>query len=91
MLTVPACPLRTLRAWRETSFWVADPHKAPTIWQTAASVLASFFGVQSSKNRERDFRHGKPAHFIAMGLGVTVLFVLLVILVVRITLRQAGL
>ena len=67
-----------------------DPQKAPTLWQTIASVAASFFGVQSSKNRRRDFTHGKPLHFIAVGLAATAVFVLLVILVVRLALHQAG-
>jgi hypothetical protein len=69
---------------------MAEPHKAPTLWQTIASVLASFFGVQSSKNRQRDFTHGKPLHFIAVGLAMTVALVLVVILVVRLALRMAG-
>ena len=66
------------------------PQKAPTLWQVIASVLASFFGVQSSKNRARDFKHGKASHFIAIGLLATVAFVTLVILMVRLALRQAG-
>lgn len=70
---------------------MAEPSdKPPTLWQTIKSVAASFFGVQSSKNRERDFKHGKPMHFIAVGLAATIVFVLLVLLVVRMALRQAG-
>ena len=69
---------------------MTEPQDPPTLWQTLASVLASFLGVQSSKNRERDFKHGKPLHFIAVGLGATAVFVLLVILVVRLALHQAG-
>ena len=65
--------------------------RPPTLWQTIASVLASFFGVQSSKNRERDFKHGKPAHFIAIALVATLVFVLTIVLVVKIALRNAGL
>ncbi len=61
-----------------------------SLWDTIASVGASFFGVQSSKNRERDFKHGKAAHFIAVGLLATALFVLVVTLAVRFALRQAG-
>ena len=41
----------------------------------AVSVLAAMFGVQSNRNRERDFRHGKPAHFILVGLVATLVFV----------------
>jgi hypothetical protein len=40
------------------------------------SALAAAFGVQSSKNRQRDFAHGKPMHFIAAGIILTALFVL---------------
>jgi len=64
--------------------------KPPTLWQTVTSVGAAFFGVQSSKNRERDFKHGKAAHFIVVGLVATAVFILLVILAVRLALRQAG-
>lgn len=64
--------------------------KAPTLGQVVASVLASFFGVQSSRNRERDFKHGKAAHFIVIGLVATVAFIGLVILLVRLALHQAG-
>jgi hypothetical protein len=71
---------------------MAEPQgpQTPTLWQTIASVAASFFGVQSSKNRQRDFTHGKPLHFIVVGLVATVVFVALVILVVRLALHQAG-
>jgi len=69
---------------------MTEPEKPPTLWQTIASVGASFFGVQSSKNRERDFKRGKAAHFIVIGLVATAVFVLLVILAVRLALRQAG-
>ena len=66
------------------------PRKGTTLWQTIASVGASFFGVQSSKNRQRDFTEGRPMHFIVVGLVATAVFVLLVILVVRLALHQAG-
>ena len=71
---------------------MTDPQpQRHTLWDTIKSVAASFFGVQSSKNRERDFKHGKAAHFIVVGLIATVLFVLAVVLAVRLALRQAGL
>ena len=66
------------------------PPAPPTLGQTIASVVASFFGVQSSKNRERDFKHGKAAHFIVIGLVATAVFVLAVVMAVRLTLHQAG-
>ena len=57
-----------------------------TFWQVFSSTVAAAFGVQSSKNRERDFTHGKPSHFIAMGIAFTVVFVLAVAGVVSLVL-----
>lgn len=54
------------------------------------SVLSSFLGVQSARNRERDFEHGQPAHFIIVGIGLTILFILAIWLVVKLALRAAG-
>ncbi|MBV0933921.1 DUF2970 domain-containing protein [Marinobacterium weihaiense] len=62
----------------------------PNFWQTLLSVLSSFFGVQSERNRERDFRHGRPIHYILTGLLMATLFVLGVILLVRWALSLAG-
>ncbi|MFA5939364.1 MAG: DUF2970 domain-containing protein [Sinimarinibacterium sp.] len=62
----------------------------PGLLQTISSVAASFFGVQSSKNRQRDFSKGKAGHFIAVGLIMTALFIFIVWLAVRIALRSAG-
>lgn len=61
-----------------------------SFWAVLKSVGAAFFGVQSGRNRERDFRKGKPVHFILVGLLATGLFVLAVFTVVRIVLWQAG-
>lgn len=46
--------------------------------QIASSVGSAFLGVQSSRNRERDFEHGRPRDFIIMGLAFTALFIMLV-------------
>ena len=41
--------------------------------ETAKSVGAAFFGVQSDNNRERDFSQGKLSHFIiAAIIGVAI-------------------
>jgi len=40
----------------------------PSLWQVAQSVGAALFGVQTSKNYERDFSHGKPSQYIILGL-----------------------
>lgn len=63
---------------------------APTLWQTIASVAASFFGVQSSRNRARDFSRGKPLHFIVIGLVLTVVFIAVIVTAVKFALRSAG-
>jgi hypothetical protein len=59
-------------------------------WEVLKSVLSAFFGVQNRRNRERDFSHGKPIHFIVVGLLATLLFVLTIFGVVRLVLWLAG-
>ncbi len=39
-----------------------------SFWQMLHSVVAAAFGVQSGKNRARDFTHGKPSHFVMLGI-----------------------
>ncbi|WP_257284484.1 DUF2970 domain-containing protein [Endozoicomonas sp. SESOKO1] len=48
------------------------------------SALSAAFGVQKRANLERDFQHGKPAHYIIAGIAGTVLFVLILISVVHV-------
>jgi len=54
------------------------------------SVLAAAFGVQSGKNRSRDFSRGKPSQFIAIGVLFTAVFVLLLFVIVKVVLHFAG-
>lgn len=65
--------------------------KSLTLRQMLQSVLAGALGVQSGKNRARDFNHGKPSHFILLGLGFTVAFVLVILGVVKLVLYLVGL
>lgn len=58
--------------------------------QVVSSVFAAGLGVQSSKNRERDFKQGKPGVFIAAGIVFTLLFIGGVFTVVQLVLRSAG-
>lgn len=69
---------------------MAAKDRRPNVFQVIGSVWAAFFGVQSSKNRERDFKHGKASHFIIAGLLMTAVFVLLIWGVVRLVLRVAN-
>jgi Protein of unknown function (DUF2970) len=64
--------------------------QAPTLLQTAASVVSAAFGVQSEKNRERDFKHGKASTFIIGGIVFTLLLILVLYFVVRLSLKAAG-
>lgn len=64
-------------------------NKPPTFLQMLHSVLRS--GVQSGKNRARDFTHGKPSHFVILGILSTVVFALtLVFGIVKLVLHLAG-
>lgn len=67
-----------------------DPNKKPSLFQIIISTLAAAFGVQSSKNRERDFKHGSIAAYIISGVLFTVIFILIMVFVVRLVLSQAG-
>jgi hypothetical protein len=58
--------------------------------QVVASTLAAGLGVQSSRNRERDFRQGKLSTFIIAGLTFTALFIGTVYFVVQLVLENAG-
>ena len=64
--------------------------KPPTFWQMLHSILAAAFGVQSGKNRERDFSKGKPSHFIVLGLLFTLAFILVIVGIVQLVLHLAG-
>jgi len=58
-------------------------------WQTVSSVLAAFFGVQSSRARKRDFSSGNPLAFVLVALLLTGLFVLALISIVRLVMHYA--
>lgn len=67
---------------------MSDKDHEMTFFQVVASVLRSFLGVQSAVNRERDFTKGKPVHFIAVGLMLTLLFMFAVWGVVQIVMSM---
>jgi hypothetical protein len=68
-----------------------DQSPSPSLWQTIVSVAAAFFGVQSSKNRRRDFSRGKASHFIIMGVVMTIVFITTLVVIVKLVLHHAGL
>lgn len=53
-----------------------------TPMQVIQSVIAAAIGVQSDKNRERDFKQGSATTFIVAGIIGTVLFILILVLIV---------
>jgi len=67
-----------------------DTQGPPTLWQSWMSVMAAFFGVQSSANRERDFTRGKASHFILLGLLATVLLIAVLVGLVKLATTLAG-
>jgi uncharacterized membrane protein YidH (DUF202 family) len=67
-----------------------ENRQTPSFFSVLGSVLASMFGVQSSKKHETDFTRGKPIHYIMVGLLVTVVFILTVWGVVKLVLAFAG-
>ena len=67
-----------------------DKPRAPSLSKVLGSVLASMFGVQSTRKREEDFMYGRPYQYIIVGLIVTVVFILSVWGVVKLVMRMAS-
>ena len=56
--------------------------------QVFGSIFASFYGVQSSKNRRRDFQRGKATQFIVAGLIMTGIWYFTIYLIVSLVLHN---
>ncbi|MDX1693028.1 MAG: DUF2970 domain-containing protein [Ketobacteraceae bacterium] len=54
------------------------------------SVVAGIFGVQSDKNRQKDFRKGDASQFIVLGIVATLILMITMIMIVRSVLESAG-
>lgn len=65
----------------EESASVAPPK--PSFLSMIVSTFAAAFGVQTDKNRERDFQQGNIYSFIAAGVIFTAIFVVSTILLVK--------
>ena len=66
------------------------PQKDISFGKLLMSVLSAFLGVQSDANRQRDFSSGKLSHFIIIGLMLGLAFILIVIGVVQVVMKLAG-
>jgi hypothetical protein len=64
-------------------------NKNSSFINTFKSVAAAFFGVQSNKNRERDFSEGKLSHFIIVGVIGVIVFVAVLIAIVTLVIPSA--
>ena len=62
----------------------------PRFGSVILSILAAAIGVQSDKNRERDFANGSPFTFIIGGFVFTILFIATVALIVGLVLSRAN-
>ncbi|WP_439135142.1 DUF2970 domain-containing protein [Pseudomaricurvus sp.] len=65
---------------------MSEPQKEdskPGFWAVVLSTFAAAFGVQSSRARERDFKHGNIWVYITAGLIFTTLFVLAIYTLVQ--------
>lgn len=61
-----------------------DETNAPTMLQVIGSVMAAFIGIQSKKNKERDFKHGNFKVFVVVAAIFTLLFLIGIFTVVQI-------
>jgi len=67
-----------------------DEHK-PGFFDIVKSTLWAALGVQNSKNRERDFKHGNIVTFAVAGLIFTVVFITIIVTIVKLVLKSSGL
>ncbi len=64
--------------------------KKPKLLHVVASIFAGMFGVQSERNRQRDFSHGSPLPFILAGLSFIVLFILIMVGIVGLVMKAGA-
>lgn len=55
----------------------------PSLIDVVKSVLSAAFGVQSEKNRQKDFKQGSLPIYLIAGLIFTIAFVSLIVMLVR--------
>ena len=63
-------------------------HNKPSLILVVKSILAAAIGVQSDKNRTRDFEQGNPLTFIIGGIVFTLLFIVSLSLIVGFVLSR---
>ena len=68
----------------------AAPQQRPNLLQVIGSVIWAFLGIQSSRNRERDFTYGNPWQFVVVAFVLTGVVALFFFGMVKLTLHLAG-
>jgi predicted permease len=66
-----------------------DNVKKVSLLSLIGSLFAGAFGVQTEKNRARDFTHGKFSHFIIGGIIFAIIFVLAIYGIVQLVVSNA--
>lgn len=64
--------------------------KKPGFGSIVLSTLAAAFGVQSSKNRERDFVKGNFKAYVVSGIIFVILFITSIVTLVKFLIAHAG-
>lgn len=64
-----------------------DQQPSVSYLQMAGSILASFFGVQNSERRKRDFTFGKAKAFFTVGVIMAVIWYAIIYVVVQVVLK----
>jgi len=67
-----------------------EEEESLALWEVFQGVIAMFIGVQSEKNRERQFKYGKLHQFIIVGIIITVFLLIHIVLLVKYVLHWAG-
>ncbi len=64
-----------------------DKMKKPGPLAVIGSIISAAFGVQSSRNRERDFTHGRFRNYVITAIIFVGVFIATVFTVVQIVLK----
>lgn len=59
-------------------------------FSVAGSVLAALFGIQSDKNRQRDFQQSSASSFIVVGVIMVIGLVITMIVIVNSVISSSG-
>ena len=68
----------------------SDPDKNKVSFLSViGSVLAAIFGIQSDKNRERDFQQGSATSYVVVGIIMVIGLVITMIIIVNSVISSA--